>query len=161
MSGVPGALRRAMFALACVVSLAGCETTGKKENIGAFAGAVIGGLAGGAFGSDTGQAVGIMAGVAVGAIVGSLIGKRLDEADRLKAERATQAALAMPKGETVEWKSEKQPQTWGTITTTSEPVQKAAKTCRSVREVVVIEGKEQSRTSEYCRSPDGRWSLAS
>ena len=61
-------MRRMVFALMAVATLAGCTNTEKGAALGGVAGGVAGGLL-------TGDAGGVVVGAAVGAIGGALIGR--------------------------------------------------------------------------------------
>ena len=81
------------FALAGALLTTGCAT--QQEGgaaIGALAGAVVGAAVAG--GSRDRRIIGALVGAAAGGFAGSLIGKRLDDADRQRAEAAAQRAIA-------------------------------------------------------------------
>lgn len=161
-------LRTLALSAAFLASLAsGCETTNQggpsnKETgalVGGFIGAVLGAAlnTGGGF-QDAGAAIG---GAIAGAIVGGLIGAQLDEVDKQKAANAVSMALDLPKNETVQWKSAK-PNVNGSATVVTEPTTVSEKKCREVREVVIIDGKESSQISRYCKSSStGKWAIES
>lgn len=154
---------RLVATLACFLTfslLQGCQTTASNEEVGTALGAIVGAVAGAAFGDGGGQIAAVFTGAVVGALAGQIIGKRLDEADRLKAQSASLAALTVPTGETVEWKSNEHPATGGTATPLTDSVLENGRTCRTVREVVVIDGEEATLTNNYCKSEDGRWRAA-
>lgn len=145
-----------------LILLGGCETT--KQDIGTVVGFVVGATVGAAIGTDLGigDAAGTVVGGFAGSILGNSLGQKLDEADRLKAARATAASLTMPKGETVEWESTKNKGVRGQATPVSNSVQRAGNICRNVKEIVVIDGEETSEMTEYCKSGDsGKWRLSS
>jgi surface antigen len=77
----------------------GCSSGGNSQIIGA----VIGGAAGGLIGSRVKGTVGTLLGGALGAAAGSAIGCKLQQNDRARAERATQAAIAS--GKSQEWQN--------------------------------------------------------
>ena len=64
-------MRRMIFALMAVATLAGCTSTEKGAVVGGVAGGVAGGLL-------TGNAGGVVVGAAAGAIGGALIGQAID-----------------------------------------------------------------------------------
>ena len=74
----------------------GCSTGGNKQIIGAAAGGVVGGL----IGSKIKGTLGTVLGGALGAAAGSALGCKLQQNDRMRAERATQAAIASGKSQT-------------------------------------------------------------
>lgn len=84
--------------VASSLMLAGCTTTGPKQD----AGAVIGGLGGAALGAAVGNAVGGRDGAVIGAafgglggaLIGSEIGRQMDERDRAMRDAALEAAYA-------------------------------------------------------------------
>jgi surface antigen len=85
--------RSAAALLAGAVALGGCATQQDTGTlIGAVGGAAIGAAVAG--GSTERRVIGALIGGAAGGFAGSLIGKRLDEADRARAEAAAQKAIA-------------------------------------------------------------------
>ena len=77
-------------------SIFGCESGGNKQIIGA----AVGGVAGGLIGSKIKGTLGTVLGGALGAAAGSALGCKLQNNDRMRAERATQAAIASGKSQT-------------------------------------------------------------
>ncbi|MCE2946180.1 MAG: glycine zipper domain-containing protein [bacterium] len=87
------ARRSGALVLASALALGGCATNQDSGTlIGAVGGAAIGAAVAG--GSTERRIVGALIGAAAGGFAGSLIGKRLDEADRQRAEAAAQRAIA-------------------------------------------------------------------
>lgn len=78
----------------------GCAEGGNKQIIGAVAGGAIGGL----IGSKIKGTVGTILGGALGAAAGSALGCKLQKNDRMRAERATQAAVASNQSQT--WRND-------------------------------------------------------
>jgi len=81
-------------------SIFGCSAGGSSQTIGAVAGGAVGGL----IGSKIKGMVGTILGGALGAAAGSALGCKLQQNDRMRAERATQAAIES--GRTQEWRNE-------------------------------------------------------
>lgn len=81
-------------------SIFGCSAGGSSQTIGAVAGGAVGGL----IGSKIKGTVGTILGGALGAAAGSALGCKLQQNDRMRAERATQAAIES--GRTQEWQNE-------------------------------------------------------
>ncbi len=77
----------------------GCSESGNKQIIGAVAGGAVGGL----IGSKIKGTLGTVLGGALGAAAGSALGCKLQKNDRMRAERATQAAIAS--GKSQEWQN--------------------------------------------------------
>ena len=102
-----------------------------------------------------GAAIGAVAGF----IAGSLIGQLLDDADEAKLENASRQSLEQ--GETIRWNSERNPGVHGysevvsgAETATRRPSASSGKvdSCRTVREVAYVDGKEYVDMAEYCRA---------
>lgn len=72
----------------------GCSDSGNKQTIGAVAGGAVGGLLGNKIAGSGNRTLGTLLGGALGAAAGSALGCKLQKNDRLRAERATQAAIA-------------------------------------------------------------------
>lgn len=100
-----------------VVGLTSCKTT--NETVGA----VVGGIGGAAAsygitkalgGDSTTAAIASVAGGLAGAYIGGEIGRALDEEDSKKAQAAsTKAVTTGTTGQTVQWKSDKNPNVYG------------------------------------------------
>ena len=144
--------------LFCFTVVTGCQTTASNKDTGAILGMVVGGVVGSVFGSGSGQAVAVIVGAATGGIMGAMIGEKLDEADRLQAQAAANAALQVPVGNTVEWRSEENTSIHGTATPIKSSENSDGKECRTVRQVAFINGKEIEETTKFCRiDGSGRW----
>ena len=87
-----------------------------------------------------------------------MIGADLDEADRIKAEAAAKAALQVPVGNSVEWRSERNTSVKGTATPLAETTDDNGRECRTVRQVAYIDGREVEDITKFCRvGNSGRW----
>lgn len=84
-------------------SIFGCSASGNSQTIGTVAGGVVGGLLGNRIAGSGSRALGTILGGALGAAAGSAIGCKLQKNDRMRAERATQAAIAT--GKSQEWQN--------------------------------------------------------
>jgi surface antigen len=81
----------------------GCSASGNSQTIGTIAGGALGGLLGNRIAGSGSRTLGTLLGGALGAAAGSAIGCKLQKNDRLRAERATQAAIATGKNQ--EWQN--------------------------------------------------------
>jgi surface antigen len=81
-------------------SIFGCSAGGSSQTIGAVAGGAVGGL----IGSKIKGTVGTILGGALGAAAGSALGCKLQQNDRMRAERAAQAAVASNQSQT--WRND-------------------------------------------------------
>lgn len=81
-------------------SIFGCSSGGNSQIIGAVAGGAVGGL----IGSKIKGTLGTILGGALGAAAGSAIGCKLQKNDRMRAERAAQAAVASNQSQT--WRND-------------------------------------------------------
>ncbi len=84
-------------------SIFGCSASGNSQTIGTVAGGVVGGLLGNRIAGSGSRALGTILGGALGAAAGSAVGCKLQKNDRMRAERATQAAIAS--GKSQEWQN--------------------------------------------------------
>ncbi len=82
----------------------GCSSTGGKQVGGAVIGGVVGGFLGNRIAGRGSRTLGTLLGGAAGAAAGSALGCRLQQNDRLKAERAVQNAVATNQTQT--WQSD-------------------------------------------------------
>lgn len=144
-------LHRILFAglISSTLLLNACAS---NEETGTVLGALLGVAVGSLIGDGEGQAAAMALGGAVGAMAGNAIGRSLDEAERLKAEKATQLALEEPTGNKVSWESDDNEDVSGYTQTVEEPKQVGAQVCRSVKEVVIIGGEEGVESKRYCWS---------
>jgi surface antigen len=133
----------------------GCSNI-TKEDTGTAAGGVFGVLIGSLFGDGAGKATAMAIGGLVGAMAGKSVGREMDEADRLKADRAAFAAANTETAERIRWYSDANPGVKGY----AEPVAPAeiddGDLCKQVRSVYVIEGEEKSVTNRFCFK-NGQW----
>lgn len=146
----------AMLSVFLIISA--CETTSQKD-VGAALGLVVGAVAGAALGNrDGGSKLGAFIGGAVGSIAGAMIGAKLDEIDRRLAEAAKTTALSVPTGNRVEWRSQENVSVNGYATPVTDVAESEGRTCRTVRQVAIINGEEIEETTEFCRVGNtGRW----
>lgn len=150
--------RRITAAVLCLaLGLSACQTTqGNNETSGAVLGAGVGALAGSQFGDGKGQIAAIVVGALFGAIAGAAIGRELDEADRLKADRAAREAANAEDGGHIPWKSDQNVGVRGYAEPATPAVVEDGDLCKQVRSVYYIAGVEQIETRKFCRK-DGRW----
>jgi surface antigen len=80
-------------------SIFGCAASGNTQTIGTIAGGAVGGLLGNRIAGSGSRTIGTILGGALGAAAGSAIGCKLQKNDRMRAERATQAAIASGKAQ--------------------------------------------------------------
>jgi len=133
--------------LASFLSLSACAS---NEETGTILGAIVGVAVGSLIGDGEGQAAAMALGGAIGAMAGNAIGRSLDEAERLKAEKATQLALEEPTGNKITWESDDDADISGYTQPVNEPRKIGEKVCRSVKEVVIIGGQEGVDNKLYC-----------
>ena len=145
--------------VALAVLLSACAPGREKEQAGGLIGAGVGALAGSQIGGGTGQLAAIAIGTLLGAWAGSEVGQRLDERDRLLAQKAAQKAYAAPVGETIAWKNPDSGNA-GTVTTTREGTNTSTgEYCREYQQTVTVGGKTQQAYGNACRQPDGTWRI--
>lgn len=152
----------------------------QARQIGQLVGAVAGVAIGIAAGSDAGGNVAIAVGGAVGAALGAFIGgeiaEHLSESDRTLASQATQTALdadpgavgsgprttsdnangrplkqaTIPPQPSVAWMGEDDASVYGSSTVINTEV-KNSRTCKIVREVAYVGGKDLRQNVRYCQ----------
>ena len=142
-------------AIALALALGACETPPSKQQVGAVSGAVVGGVVGSTIGGGTGRTVAIVAGTVAGALLGSHIGKRMDEADRMKAAQALEAA---PTGQQTSWRN---PDTGNTYSfTPTRTYEASGNPCCEFTVNATMEGKPETVKGTACRQADGSWKEA-
>jgi surface antigen len=149
---------------AAALALCACQgpdSTFNNQNGGTLIGAGLGGLIGNQFGGGSGKVLATIAGVAVGGLIGNQIGKSLDDADRLKAQRAQEQALNQAHvGQTISWNNP-QNATHGATKITREGQDQGGRECREYQTTVTIGGKQEQAYGTACRQPDGSWKMVS
>lgn len=149
--------------------------------LGAVAGA---GLAYALVGDDNGAvlAAAMLAGAAAGGWLGSNFGRGLDEAERERVAQSTQQVLnqevptnsplrsasaayssqAAAVAPTVNWTSPNNPDTVsGRTTLLQVSGDGGGGECRTVRQLVVVNGQEEQQDAQFCRSnPSAQWQMA-
>lgn len=149
---------------ATVLALCACQgpdSTFNNQNGGTLIGAGLGGLIGNQFGGGSGKVLATIAGVAVGGLIGNQIGKSLDDADRIKAQRAQEQALNQARvGQTITWNNP-QKATGGATKITRDGQDQSGRECREYQTTVTIGGKQEQAYGTACRQPDGSWKTVS
>ena len=135
-----------------------CAGQGEKQTVGTLGGAALGGLLGSQFGSGTGKLAATGAGVFIGALIGSEIGRSMDDVDRMKANRAINAAHSAPVGETITWNNPDSGHS-GTVTPIRDGTSSSGSYCREFQQTVTIGGKTEEAYGTACRQPDGSWQI--
>ena len=127
-------------------------TTGcaSNQDTGVIVGTVVGVAVGSLFGDGGGEVAGMIIGGAVGGIIGSEIGKSLDEGEKARASLAAKEALEDPEGDKINWNSEDDASISGAAEVVGEAYSIEGNECKKVRELVVINGEEESEMTEYC-----------
>jgi surface antigen len=160
MSAMKLAWPRLTMVVLLAAALGACQTAGgQKQAGGTLLGAGLGALAGSQIGSGRGQLAAVAIGALGGAFLGNSVGRSLDKADRLHAERATQAAQTAPIGQPVVWRNPDSGN-HGSVT----PVREGNDTstgayCREYQQTVTVNGSSQQAYGTACRQPDGSWKI--
>lgn len=169
-------------AMAGSLSVSACESSEELfGTLGALAGAA---ALGSLVGDDNGAllAAALVVGAAAGGWLGANFGRGLDEAERERVAQSTQQVLAqevpqnspirsasaayspqaMAAAPTVTWTSPSNPQTVSGKTTLLQVASTGGTgECRTVRQLVVVNGVEESQDTQFCR-PDAnaQWAKA-
>ena len=147
----------ALLALSLSMALTGCMN---KEQGGTILGGIGGAVAGAQFGKGTGKLIATAVGALGGAYVGNQIGTSLDKADRLYAERTTNAALETAhSGQAMAWRNTDSGHS-GVITpvrTFQDP--STNQYCREFQQSISVGGKTEQAYGKACRMPDGTWKI--
>jgi len=153
-------MKRILTGVAAVFLLAACAPgQGPKQALGTVVGAVGGAALGNKVGKGSGRTAAIAAGALIGSMIGSQIGRELDEADRLKAEQATQGALERSRtGDVSEWSNPDSGNS-GWVMPTRTWRQETGAYCREFQTGVTIGGQEETAYGTACRQPDGSWRI--
>lgn len=141
-------------------AVSACQTgAGPKQTVGGVGGAVLGGLLGSQIGGGSGRLWATGAGAVIGALVGSEIGRGLDEVDKMRMERTTQAALEHTEtGATSTWRNPDSGNA-GTVTPTRTYQSTDGTYCREYQQTIEVGGRTQDAYGTACRQPDGSWKI--
>ena len=141
---------RAVAVVALPLCLAGCFSSGPKQDAGMLVGAADGGAASG--GSTDGV---VVAGVLVGGLIGNAIGADLDVGDRRVAMEAEYRALEYGQaGSPVQWRG-KMGRHGDVVAGTQYRINDY--NCRDYTHTIYIDGRPQVARGTACRQADGRW----
>ncbi|MCR4282768.1 MAG: glycine zipper domain-containing protein [Bauldia sp.] len=134
------------------LALAGCFSSGPKQDAGTLVGAVTGGLIGGA---ASGNASGAIVGALAGGLIGNAIGADLDAADRHVALDAEYRALEYGRaGTPVQWRGRSG--RYGDVVAGAQ-YRVNDFSCRDYTHTIYIDGRQQVARGTACRQPDGTW----
>ncbi len=172
-------MKRAAVIAVSFFTLAACET---NERMGQVIGGLIGagvGYAAAGDDDDTVKAVAVLAGAGLGAWIGGNIGRGLDERERERMASTTQRALAFDAPTNASYRNPGSPSETGAgapsyswtspthpgvsgrsalLDATSAP---RGGECRTVRQVVVRNGRETMEDVRFCRTgPSSPWAPA-
>ena len=151
-------LASALCLLALLIGLVGCASVGDnpKTAVGGLGGAAVGGLMAAALG---GGALGIAAGVIGGGLIGGALGNVLDDKDKERQARTTQAALeTAPSGRASTWTNPDNGHT-GTVMPTRTYQNPQGQYCREFTQDVTVGGQQHQAYGTACRQPDGSWKI--
>lgn len=138
--------------------LAGCVETPSPPSLDGMTGKLTGGLIGGRTKSRDGSSEPLSAGAAALYSAWTIddLGRQLDDADRRLAAEADFAALETgAAGVTREWHNGSTGRRGQVTPGATYAVNQY--TCRDYVDVVVVDGRKETRRSTACRQPDGSW----
>ena len=143
------------------LALAACAEGREGETIGTVAGGALGAVLGSQFGGGKGQLAAVAIGAIAGAWAGSTLGKKLDEEDKVYAQRTAQDAMEYNKaGQTSTWRNPDSGNS-GTATPVQTYENAAGKDCREFETSIFVDGEQEKGTGTACRQPDGTWQIES
>lgn len=145
-------VRAVAITLLSVSLLAGCT----QREQGTVLGGVVGGALGSRFGEGSGKVIMTGLGALAGAYIGGNIGQKMDDSDRMKADRALETGRT---GEPVSWRNPDSGHSY-TVTPTR-TYQTDSGACREYTTRAVIDGRSETVRGTACRQPDGSWRASS
>lgn len=138
--------------------LSACAEGQEKQGLGTLVGAGVGALLGSQVGKGDGRLAGILVGAVAGGWLGSETGKKLDEADKNKAQQTAQNTLEHNQtGQSSSWHNPDSGNS-GTYTPTK-TYKDNGKDCREFESTIVVDGKTEPATGRACREEDGTWKI--
>jgi surface antigen len=131
-----------------------CKADGSKLALGA-AGGLVGGAAttAGLRKMHVDKGVALAAGLAAGAFLTDRIACLLTEQERQQAAEATRQAVQQGVGSKIAWQSDARPNVSGTSSVLGEITDPDGTACRTVIDVVIVDGEETSVQKKLCRAP--------
>lgn len=146
---------------ALCLALTACAEGREGETIGTVAGGALGALLGSQIGGGKGQLAAVAVGAIAGAWAGSALGKKMDEEDKVYAQRTAQDAMEYNKaGQTSTWRNPESGNS-GTVTPVHTYEDSSGKDCREFETSIYVDGEQEKGTGTACRQPDGSWQIAS
>lgn len=143
--------RAIILALLSVTLLAACT----KRDQGTVVGGVVGGALGSRFGEGSGKVLATALGTFAGAYIGGNIGQKMDENDRMRADRALEGNRT---GEPASWRNPDSGHSY-TVTPTR-TYEGRTGPCREYTTKAVIDGRSDVVRGTACRQTDGSWRAA-
>lgn len=134
-------------------SLAGCMPgMGPKQTAGHLLGAAAGGVIGSQFGSGEGRLVGAAIGTFAGAALGGMIGQRMDERDRVLAQRTMMDTLeCAADNQSRSWKNPNNNHCGNFTVTRTQEMPQSHLVCRDYVHTVIIDGRQEQVHGRACR----------
>lgn len=143
------------------LALTACAEGREGETIGTVAGGALGALLGSQIGGGKGQLAAVAIGAIAGAWGGSELGKKMDEEDKVYAQRTAQDAMEYNKaGQTSSWRNPDSGNS-GTVKPTQTYENAAGKDCREFETSIFVDGEQEKGIGTACRQPDGSWQIES
>lgn len=149
-----------MIGVLCL-ALTACAEGREGESLGTVAGGALGALLGSQIGGGKGQLAAVAIGAIAGAWAGSELGKKMDEEDKVYAQRTAQDAMEYNKaGQTSTWRNPESGNS-GTVTPVHTYENATGKDCREFETSIFVEGEQEKGTGTACRQADGTWQIES
>ncbi len=143
------------------VALTACAEGREGQTIGTVAGGALGAVLGSQFGGGKGKIAAVAIGAIAGAWGGSELGKKLDEDDKVYAQRTAQDAMEYNKaGQTSTWRNPDSGNS-GTVKPVQTYENAAGKDCRQFETSIFVDGEQEKGTGTACRQTDGTWQIES
>ena len=141
--------------------LTSCSSKQDNEILGKMIGAAVGAVVGSKLGSgENSKAIYSILGAAGGYLLGKEIGRLLSQEEQDDLNDSIIYSLDQSKdGETTEWKSNENENTYAKITP-DEEFREGDKNCRIYEKILYKDGKKIKKSSLACRDQDGNWSIS-
>ena len=135
--------------------LSACETPPTKKQTGTVIGGILGGVLGSQVGKGNGRTAAIILGSIAGGFAGSYIGGEMDEADRLRQQRALEYT---PTHQATSWVN---PDTQARyeVTPTRNYSSHSGQPCRDYTTTIYIDGQAERAKGTACRDRNGQWNI--
>jgi len=140
--------------IAAAALMAGCATTGPREETGMVIGGVLGGVLGHQVGGGRGRTAATIIGTIAGVAIGGSIGRTMDDVDRMRVAATLETTRT---GVATTWQNPDTGYDYRMVPTRT--YESTEGPCREYTLDAQIGGRTEQVYGTACRQPDGSWRI--